>query len=118
MRALSCNIASIAWPEHQAWFAARLRESQPFFIPCSNDGDRLGYVRFAVKDHASANVSIALVREHRGKGLGTNILEAACREFWNSFPGLRLDALILPENAASQKIFLTAGFTARKSGSF
>ncbi len=109
VRAVSLNTRTISWHEHQAWFAEKLQEDIPFFIPHDMHGKPVGYVRFAVNG-ATAVISIALVPFLRGKGLGTRILKVACLAFSKCFPGVAIEAFVLSENMASQKIFIAAGF--------
>jgi RimJ/RimL family protein N-acetyltransferase len=60
-------------------------------------------------------VSIAVAPEHRGRGLGTAILEALNAEAGRDGAIRRLRALVHPENPASLRAFTRAGYQARQN---
>jgi RimJ/RimL family protein N-acetyltransferase len=66
-------------------------------------------VRFD-QNEDSAVVDIYLVPERRGQGLGTPMLDAALQWLKRNSSVRHLYADVLAENAASMRLFATAGF--------
>jgi len=75
-------------------------------------GTPIGHVRLDVRDFGRyAEVSIALIREARGQGLGTGILQEVARRAKHVHRLAWLEAVIKEDNAASRRVFTKAGFT-------
>lgn len=83
---------------------------------CSPEGERLGCIDLTEYDGRKAFVSILIVdSRNRYKGFGRESLRLII-EYAKSLGMRSLYATILPENKASQQLFLGAGFTS--SGGF
>ncbi|MDO8463220.1 MAG: GNAT family N-acetyltransferase [bacterium] len=103
---------AVPWDAHVAWVASVLADPTRALYIVSTDGMPVGQVRF--DQHAdTAEITLAIAAEHRGKGLGAAALReagAACR---TAFPDVRsITAEIAEENAASLALFASAGFRA------
>ncbi len=120
-RAASVSIDPVSWAEHSDWFAASLanRSRWLFIVMASEDGGadgaapaKIGMCRFDVQpDGASAEVSINLNPDYRGRGLAGEVLRMAIQEFRRGVsPELALTATIRSSNQASVSIFERAGF--------
>jgi RimJ/RimL family protein N-acetyltransferase len=77
------------------------------------DGEAVATVRFD-RDDASAEVSITLAPDARGRALAYPVLDAACRDYWTRHEDTRLLATIRPDNRASLRVFEHVGF--RRTG--
>jgi RimJ/RimL family protein N-acetyltransferase len=95
--------------EHCAWMAARLADTATRLWIAQEGGAPVGQVRLDVSD-GTATVSIAVAPEHRGAGLGSEMLRALLSLIAGDSAVLRLRALANPDNAASLRIFQKAGF--------
>lgn len=95
---------------HRGWFRDRLRASDERFWVLEVAGAVAGQVRYA-KDGDSAEVHYSVRSAFRGKGLGTFALAAsrarACRELG----ARRLKGVVLAPNPASERSFLSAGWS-------
>jgi len=100
--------------EHQRWLAWRLAEPAARLWIAEQAGHPVGQVRVDVEDGVGT-VSIAVAPEHRGRGLGTAILEALNAEAGRDGAIRRLRALVHPENPASLRAFTRAGYQARQN---
>lgn len=116
-RAASVSIDPVSWAEHSDWFAASLanRARWLFIVMLSDAGEpdaKIGMCRFDVQpDGASAEVSINLNPDFRGRGLAGEVLRMAIQEFRRGVsPELALTATIRPANQASISVFERAGF--------
>ncbi len=109
-RSASFESAIIPWEEHVRWYQSKLHDGNSRLWIC-RDGNNIavGQVRFAI-DGPNATISITLDPAHRGKGLGTVLIEAACRKLFNEEPVLRIHAFIKPANSGSVRAFERAGF--------
>ncbi len=116
---MSINQEPIAWEEHCAWFADRLRdEACAFYVAAMPEGDFLGQVRFRL-DEERAVVSLSLHRRARGKGLAGPILEQACERLFKDRPDLQdVSAYIRRDNEVSLRSFARAGFREQGSSVF
>ena len=115
VRQASFDSHHISWEEHSAWFRARCGDPhRAIFIVLDDDRHPVGQVRIEPPDQAGgAEIIISITGDHRGKGLGTEALRAACDAYRPLGLAQRVMAYIKPENAASIRIFEKAGFTPR-----
>lgn len=109
-RAMSLSTAEISWDAHVPWFAQALADASRRFYVAEAGGAKVGMCRFDLAyDGASAEVSINLNPDLRGRGWGAPLLAACIARFRQDFPVV-LTATIRPDNAASQRIFARCGF--------
>lgn len=108
-RAVSLSPEPIPWPTHEAWFAARLADPACRLWIVQAAGQPCGIVRIDRGDRQGV-VSIALAPEARGQGIGAEALAIACQRYFGETGDAAIEALILPENEASQRVFARAGF--------
>jgi RimJ/RimL family protein N-acetyltransferase len=95
--------------EHRRWFTAMLADGDVRLWIAEEAGEAVGQVRLDVTE-ATGTVSIAVAREHRGRGLAVTMLRALI-EVVAAEGGLgRLKALTHPDNVASLRAFEGAGF--------
>jgi spore coat polysaccharide biosynthesis protein SpsF len=95
---------------HEAWFATRLDNPQSRFWVGVVDDVAVGFVRIDVAD-AQGRVSLAVDPSERGRGHGTAMLVAAQRQLALDLQVDVVTAEVSPDNAASRRAFLAAGFT-------
>jgi UDP-2,4-diacetamido-2,4,6-trideoxy-beta-L-altropyranose hydrolase len=110
-RAASFARAEIAAIDHRRWFAARLRDPRcRFWIAEEASGAPVGSVRLDLPDAVDGRAVIHLVVApgHRGRGLASRMVASACRRLGKAAAGV--EAHILPDNTASLRAFLRAGF--------
>ncbi len=110
MRSLAQNPAHVPWEEHQRWYATRLTSALPFWIIEVDNKKFAGYIRFEKNSESAVRLSVLLAREYRGQGLGSRLLSVACHLFWEAFPSIDIEALVLEDNIASQRMFNKVGF--------
>ena len=106
----SNDASEIPLDGHLAWFAATLaRDDRDLLIGSDATGD-VGVLRY---DFAGdrAVVSVYLDPSRQGGGLGAPLLVAGTRHVAATRPGIaRIDAVVLPENHASHRVFAAAGY--------
>jgi RimJ/RimL family protein N-acetyltransferase len=110
-RQMSHNTGEVLKEEHEAWFKAALGSDNKCLLICTNDSaEKIGIVRFDIKEQ-SAEVSINLNPEMRGKGLAKHCLKQAMLYFKMSNPDIKeLEAEIKDTNTVSKNIFEGVGF--------
>lgn len=98
--------AQVTLDSHTDWFRAALLDANRTLLIGEVDHRPVGYVR---GDHNNDEiwVSIALLPEARGKGLGVELLKLFVAR---AHPGSKLRAHVHPTNVASQSVFGRAGF--------
>ena len=114
-RLASLNTSEIAWDDHSAWYSDALgKPSIALYISESSnvESESIGMCRFNISENqASAEVSINLNPEYRGKGLAQGVLHDSIQLFSEEFPNVReLTATIRTSNSASIKIFHLENF--------
>lgn len=110
VRRYSIHNDVIAWDDHQTWFAARLQDPNCLILIVSHDQVPVGVVRFDMNGN-SATVSIYLVPNYHGQGLGTNVLDCAQRYLKQARPDIKLiHAQVKHDNIASRRIFADNGY--------
>jgi RimJ/RimL family protein N-acetyltransferase len=102
----------IGWTDHEAWFARCLRESDRNSICLIQDRkETIGVVRFHREDAHTARVSIYLLPEATGRGIGTRALQLACHDIAFRWNLQTIVASILADNKRSLVAFAKAGFS-------
>jgi RimJ/RimL family protein N-acetyltransferase len=92
-------------------FVSRAREGRSFrWVICTGDGVRAGTCGAAPRGD-SVDLFYALLSEHRGRGLATDAVGALARSA--SRLSLTPQLAIEPENSASMRVAIRAGFALR-----
>lgn len=110
IRAVSRNTGLIAWQDHQQWLASTMADSKRILLIGEDAGDPVGVVRFDVQNE-NAEISIYLIPEKAGSGLGRNLLR--CAELWLvlHYPEIsKIRAHVLGANERSSQFFSKAGY--------
>lgn len=100
----------ITLSEHTAWFAAKLNSPDTAFYLMDLEGVVVALVRYDRIDEHSAEIDIAVHPAFRGRGLGTKLLKETAGQALGTLKSTGLRAVVFPENTASHKCFLNAGF--------
>lgn len=100
--------------EHQRWFTTMLANGDVRLWIAEEAGEAVGQVRLDVTD-GTGTVSIAVAREHRGRGLAVTMLRALIEVVAADGDLRRLEALTHPENTSSLRAFERAGFRRREA---
>ena len=101
--------------EHETWFAQRQGDPDSLVCMIACDGAPRGCLRLErLGEGRERLVSIYLAPGAWGQGIATAALELARR----LAPGWRFVAEVLPENAASHRLFLRAGYREEQPGTY
>lgn len=110
VRAASFNSAPIAWEEHVRWFQQKLVDPDAVLLIAENQRkEPLGVARFQIKDRVAV-ISVSVAPSACGYGLGRRIIEAASERVFARYEVQEIHALTRPENQASVRAFLAAGY--------
>lgn len=111
VRRLSRQTELISFDTHKKWFEKKMSKQDSIIFIAENGTEPIAQTRFDFIGENSAEVNIAVSRDFRGKGYGTEILKEATNLFLSSHPNVVvIQAFIRPENTASIKSFTKAGF--------
>lgn len=110
-RAASFSSGSIFWYEHIQWFDAKIEsESCKMYIALDNRDQPVGLIRYDIDPKNEAVVSITIATQYRGKGYASLIAKKTSSKVLKESKLNQLNAYIKPDNLASIKVFLKAGF--------
>lgn len=110
VRLVSLNSAPISLETHRQWFQKRLADSNSVIYISELDSAPIAQTRYDVSGE-EAEASIAVVKEFRGRGCGSEILKRTAKEFFKDFPAVKaVKAYINLGNAASVRSFSKAGY--------
>jgi UDP-2,4-diacetamido-2,4,6-trideoxy-beta-L-altropyranose hydrolase len=115
IRAVSRNSDPIEKSTHEAWFNAVLSDPNRLLLIGECQGETIGVVRFDVCA-GEAEVSMYLVPEYQGEGLGSDLLLAA--EQWLAkyrSDVYSIKAEVLGRNQSSHRLFRAGGYQAGSS---
>lgn len=113
-RRYSLDPAPIDPARHAAWFADRLKDEHSALLIGEDERGPVGVLRFDVHG-ATARVSVYLVPERHGEGLGALLLQAGHRWLTAKRPVVRaIDAEVVADNHASRLAFAEAGYELRQ----
>jgi len=109
-RAFSLDPRPLDWEVHRRWLAERLADAHCDLLIAADDFGPVGVLRFDAVG-AVATVSVYLVPERQGSGLGAPLLRAGERWLQHNRPQVtELRATVLESNAASLRVFAEAGY--------
>lgn len=111
VRAVSFSSEPIPWERHLVWFRAKREDPAcVLLIATTEDGTPVGQARFDVAGDA-ATLSISLDVAFRGKGYGAEIIASASSALFDAVNGVStIHAYVKPDNAASCRVFIKAGW--------
>ena len=111
VRSVSIHSTPISRAEHEKWYLAKLADkSCKLFVISNQTKDFIGTVRFDLTDSKEFTITIYLVKEFRGKGLGTRIINQSSHILVKDFSDHKIKAEILENNHGSLNSFLKAGY--------
>ncbi len=100
----------VPWEEHEPWFAGVLNDPNRILCVGLCDGEKLGVVRFDLRQPNEYEVSINLNPAQRGKGYAPQILRKSIEHLLTIRKVNKLWAGCKKINDASRKSFVRAGF--------
>jgi methionyl-tRNA formyltransferase len=110
VRRMSLNSGDIPLEEHLCWYERALADDQRRFYVTEVERTVAAVTRLDIEG-LTAIITVAVAPEARGKKLGRASVQAATVLFTEERPEIALiKAYILPENVASQILFLSSGY--------
>lgn len=111
VRAASFIADTISFEAHKNWFEKRLKDAGTALYIAETEGKPAAQIRFDCVGSDGAEVNVAVVQAHRGRGLGSDLLRKASSRFFEEHPRIaRIHALIKTGNEASLRSFKKAGY--------
>lgn len=111
VRAVSATQDPIAFEAHQRWLHAVLMNPARWLFVAQVGQLPVGSIRFDRLDDGGCEVSLYTDPDLQGLGLGQRLLAAGEQALLERHPGgFIATAQVLPGNAASQRLFQTAGY--------
>lgn len=114
VRQASYDPRPLEWPLHLAWLHGTLADSRRALFIGEACGQAIGMLRYDrhPTEPGRAEVSLYLFEACLGQGWGRWLLRAGEAWLLRHWPDVvRVDAAVLPDNAASLHLFRLAGFT-------
>lgn len=113
-RRYSLNATPIDPARHAVWFSERLNDERGALLIGEDERGPVGVLRYDVQG-ATARVSVYLVPDRHGEGLGALLLHAGHRWLMQHRPTVRaVDADVLADNHGSRLAFAEAGYAVRQ----
>lgn len=110
VRQNSFSTKEITYEEHKKWFADLMKDNscRQYIYICGKEA--IGQAR--VKQRGDeGEISYSICAQKRGMGYGKRLLRLVCMRAKEDFPMIRkLQGKVKPDNTASRKAFLRAGF--------
>ncbi|MEI8292957.1 MAG: GNAT family protein [bacterium] len=103
--------------EHSKWFAKTLlSEKKRLFVVLWNDVP-IGQIRFEIQEPRQAEISVFLVKQFTGRGLGVTTISEGCKLAFVAFPIIDcIVAFVRETNLYSLRAFFKAGFETDSQG--
>ncbi len=109
-RAASFSSKRVPWDRHIKWFTSKINDTHCLFYVVTDCENRpIGQIRFDIEGD-NATVSISLDRQARGKGYASKVIRMGSQKAFDSLGVRCIQAYIKPNNQASLRAFMKAGF--------
>lgn len=109
--ALGSSRQPVSWEAHAEWFRQVLADPRRLLLIGEDErGVGAGTVRLDRVDDGHAVVTIYLLREFTGRGLGVEALVEACARGFARWPVHAIHAYVREDNRPSRSAFAKAGF--------
>lgn len=109
-RQYSINPNKISWADHVSWYCEVMNNHQVVLYVATDAKNRfLGQVRYNIESN-TAEISISLIDDFKGKGYGIKILLKSQDLIKKDKDINRIIAIIKNENNSSLKLFEKAGY--------
>jgi RimJ/RimL family protein N-acetyltransferase len=105
----SYSTDEIQWENHIKWFHKKLNDSTCKIYIFKLENDFCGMARIE-KSGDEAIIGISVAASHRGKGLSSQIIERASKDYIEQTKVKRVIAYIKADNKPSQRAFEKAGY--------
>lgn len=106
----------VTWDEHRSWFSRALQDPDRKILIVIQDEEPIGQVRFD-RNGDIAVISVYLVEEKTGKGLGIAAIRRGTEAAFNEWPLRRVIACVRNDNLNAARAFEKAGYKASQEGS-
>lgn len=114
VRANSFNSRKIDFKEHCNWLRIKLSDSSCAIYICYINEIPIGQIRIEMKNDIGL-INYSISKESRGKGYGSLVLQYIPNQIKEEFPHIKiLLGKVKPENQASRKAFMRAGYSEGK----
>lgn len=111
VRLKSFNNKPICLKEHRQWFKKNLTDKNSIIYIIDIKNLPIAQVRFNFVKEKEAEINIAVIKDFRNRGYGTEILKRTSNNFLEEFPQIKtIYAFIKSDNKASRRSFEKAGF--------
>lgn len=110
VRAASLSQGPISRETHEAWFQKKIDDPAcHIFIGMNEEEMPVGQIRCDIED-GIAEVDVHTAPDHWGKGYGTLMIRGIVQKLFAETEVKEVHAFIKPENEASMRAFIKAGF--------
>ncbi len=111
VRESSFNPKEITLKAHSDWYIQKLNDLNTHFFVILANGEKVGQIRVVIEGGCGV-ISIATVKEHRGRGYGRRAIQDTCKLIFSEDPRIEeMIAYIKLDNTTSLKVFSKAGFS-------
>lgn len=117
IRAHGSSNREVTWAEHARWFEETLAESGRKVYVVLRRNVPIGQVRFDYQNDQHCVISVYLLKEHTGHGLGVQAIGEACSVIFADWRVRTIIACIRKDNRGGRSAFLKAGFEESDDGS-
>jgi RimJ/RimL family protein N-acetyltransferase len=100
----------VTWDEHRAWYEATLLRDDRLILIAEQVGGAIGLARFDRVDAASCVISVYLLEEFTGRGLGVETIRRSCDALFDQWDVEQIIACVRFDNREGRSGFLKAGF--------
>jgi RimJ/RimL family protein N-acetyltransferase len=106
----------IPWAEHERWFDRKIKDPNcRIYIAVNAYGEAIGQLRVDLRSSQDGEIAVSLLKEYRGKGYGTVLIDLGVHRAFMELSAQRIHAYVKAGNEPSLRSFATAGFTVRGS---
>jgi RimJ/RimL family protein N-acetyltransferase len=107
----------VEWAEHIVWFRDTLRSARRKIFIVLLSQQPIGQIRFDKINDNECVVSVYLLQEFTGRGLGVETIDRGCQEICKLWGVSRIIACVRSDNTAARSAFLKVGFLEGNPGS-
>jgi len=114
----SSSQKTVEWEEHTRWFKNSIDSDKTIIYIINYDGKDIGQVRFDKQNEQIWVISVYVIQEFTGQGIGVHAIKIGCKKIFKKFENCEIISCVRNDNLRAHYAFIKAGFIEKQIKGF